>query len=102
MKATRFATLLSLCAVVTAGTIAGTATGAAAAPTGCTITYGSNWAQSICTGGTGQHRINMLQQHFMPGAGGIICNGNWAEVGQISYTPCANHTIVNVWITTQG
>lgn len=94
--------MLALSALVTAATVAGTASSAMATPTNCTVTYGSNWAQSLCTGGTGQHRVHMLQRHFMPGAGGIICVGPWANVGAVSYTPCANHEIVNVWYSTQG
>ncbi|WP_157631930.1 hypothetical protein [Catelliglobosispora koreensis] len=102
MKARRLATVVSLSAVLTAGSVVGMVSSAAAAPTNCTITYGSNWAQSLCTGGTGQHRIHMIQRHFLPEVGLIACQGPWANVGQVSYTPCANHAIVNVFITTQG
>ena len=97
----RLATTITLSALLTAGTLIGTASGASAVPTNCTVTYGSNWAQSLCTGGTGEHRVSMLQQHFMPGAGAIICQGNWAPVGSASYTGCAYHTIVNVWVDTR-
>lgn len=102
MKARRWATMVSLSAVVTAGMLAGTATGASATPSNCSVTYGSNWAQSLCTGGTGYHRVHMQQQHFMPGVGPIICVGPWAPVGSVSHTGCAYHTIVNVWYSTQG
>jgi hypothetical protein len=102
MKGRRLATLLSLTAVLTASSVIGTASGAAAVPTNCTVTYGSNWAQSLCTAGTGEHRIHMLQQHFMPGVGPIICVGPWAPVGAVSYTGCGYHTIVNVWYSTRG
>jgi hypothetical protein len=97
----RFTVAATLSALLTAGTLAATTGAASAAPTNCTVTYGSNWAQSLCTGGTGEHRVSMLQQHFMPGAGGIICQGNWAAVGAVSFTNCANHTIVNVWVDTR-
>jgi hypothetical protein len=102
MRAKRWAAAAAMSMVVTAATLAGTASGAFATPTNCTVTYGSNWAQSLCTGGTGQHRVHMLQQHFMPGVGPILCVGPWAAVGSVSYTPCGYHTIVNVWYTTQG
>jgi hypothetical protein len=102
MKARRLASVVSLSAALTAASVVGLASSASAAPTNCTITYGSNWAQSLCTGGTGQHRINMHQRHFLPEVGLIACQGPWANVGQVSYTPCANHTIVAVFITTQG
>ncbi|HEX6683374.1 MAG TPA: hypothetical protein VF062_11290 [Candidatus Limnocylindrales bacterium] len=101
MNARRLATLATLSTVITAGTVAGTASSAAATPTNCTITYGSNWAQSLCTAGTGEHQVAMLQQHFMPG-NPILCVGNWAPVGAVSYTGCAHHTIVRVWINTRG
>jgi hypothetical protein len=94
----RVATTVTLGALLTAGTLIGTASGASAVPTDCAVTYGSNWAQSLCTGGTGEHRVSMLQRHFMPGAGPIICQGQWAPVGTPSYTGCAYHTIVNVWV----
>ncbi|MEV4134127.1 hypothetical protein AB0J72_18395 [Dactylosporangium sp. NPDC049742] len=97
----RLATAVTLSALLTAGTLAATGAAASAAPTDCTVTYGSNWAQSLCTGGAGEHRVSMLQQHFMPGAGGIICQGNWAPVGAVSYTSCASHTIVRVWVDTR-
>jgi len=98
MRTGRIATMVALGTLVTAGTLVGTASGASAHPTNCTVTYGSNWAQSLCTGGNGEHQVNMVQRHFMPGAGGIACPGPWAPVGSVSYTPCANHTIVNVWV----
>jgi hypothetical protein len=102
MKIKRWATLASLSVIITAGALVGTVSSAAAAPTGCTVTYGSNWAQSQCTGGTGEHRVHMVQQHFMPGAGGIVCVGPWAPAGVVSYTQCANHTIVSVFVSTRG
>ena len=97
----RFATTVTLSALLAAGTLLGTTSAASAAPTNCTLTYGSNWAQSLCTGGTGEHRVNMLQRHFDPTAGPILCQGPWAPVGTPSYTTCAPHTIVNVWISTR-
>ncbi len=102
MRASRLATLVPLIIAMTVATVAGTAAVASAAPTNCTVTYGSNWAQSLCTGGTGEHRVHMLQQHFMPGVGPIICVGPWAPVGAVSSTPCGYHTIVNVWYSTRG
>lgn len=102
MKIRRLVTFASLAVLTSAASVFGVASSASAVPTNCTLTYGSNWAQSICTGGTGQHQANMLQQHFMPGVGMIACPGNWAAVGQVSYAPCAYHTIVNVWINTRG
>src|SRR5215470_2830606 len=102
MKVRRLATFASLATVTIAAGVFGVASSASAVPTNCTLTYGSNWAQSICTGGTGEHQVNMLQRHFLPEVGLIACPGNWAPVGQISFTRCANHTIVNVWINTRG
>ncbi|GAA1636583.1 hypothetical protein ACFQY4_19420 [Catellatospora bangladeshensis] len=102
MNLRRVATYASLSVLTAVGSVVATGSAASAAPTGCTVTYGSNWAQSICTGGTGEHQVNMLQKHFMPGVGYIACPGNWAAVGQVSYAACANHTIVDVWVNTRG
>ncbi len=98
----RLATLASLATLVTAATVAATASSAAAAPTGCTVTNGYNWAQSLCTGGTGEHQAYMLQKHIMPEIGYIPCPGNWAPVGQYSYAQCASHQIVLVTVYTRG
>jgi hypothetical protein len=97
----KIATYASLAALATAAAVFGVTTSASAAPTNCTITYGSNWAQSVCTAGTGEHQVAMLQQHFIPG-NPILCVGNWAPVGGVSYTGCAHHTIANVWINKRG
>jgi hypothetical protein len=86
---------------VTAGALVSTASSASAQPTNCTVTYGSNWAQSLCTGGTGEHRVFMMQRHFLPEVGLIPCPGPWVPVGAVSYTRCAYHTIVNVWVETR-
>jgi hypothetical protein len=102
MKLKRLAALATLSAMVTAGTVFGAVSSASAAPTNCTITYGGNWAQSLCTGGTGEHRIHMVQQHFLPGVGPIACYGNWAPVGSVSSLQCSYHTITSVWISTRG
>ena len=102
MKARRLVTAVALSAALIPAGVVALQTAAAAAPTDCTLTYGSNWAQSLCTGGTGPHQIHMIQRHFLPEVGLIPCVGPWANVGQVSYTQCANHTIVSVYITTQG
>lgn len=96
MTVRKWTSMVSLGALVLTGTLLGTPSPASASPTNCTITNGSNWAQSLCTGGTGEHRIVMIQRHFLPEVGLIPCLGEWAPVGSVSYTRCANHTIVSI------
>jgi hypothetical protein len=98
---TRLAGTVALSALVAAGALLGTASAATAAPTGCSVSFGSNFAQSQCTGGTGEHRVVMQQQHFLPGVGPILCVGPWVPVGSVSFTNCANHTIVSVRVDTR-
>jgi hypothetical protein len=69
---------------------------ALAIPSGCSIFYGSGTTafNSICTSGTGQHRIRIVVKHFNPAIGLIPCEGPWAAVGAVSSTGCPPHQIV--------
>lgn len=102
MNTRRWAATASATLLLTGGLLAGTATSAFAAPENCTASYTGSWASSLCTTGTGEHRIMVLERHFMPGAGPILVEGPWAPVGSVSYTKIPPHEIVNVWIQTRG
>jgi hypothetical protein len=70
---------------------------AAAIPTDCTIFGGSTPTtkfNSLCTGGTGEHRIRVVVQHFNPAIGRIVCEGPWVSVGAVSSTGCPPHTLI--------
>lgn len=87
---------------LSAALIVGLATPAMATPTGCTYQVGSGSASSTCTGGTGEHRIHVVQRHFSPEVGLIAIEGPWAPVGSVSFTRITPHTVISVWVETRG
>ncbi|MEV0383983.1 hypothetical protein [Nonomuraea sp. NPDC050643] len=91
-------------ALLTTVLLIAAAPSALAAPTGCgyQISTGERWATSLCTGGTGEHRIRVLQRHFLPEVGLIPIEGPWQPVGTVSYTGISPHTTVSVWVETRG
>jgi len=93
--------MASLTFLATVGVVVGTASAAQAMPSNCTTVNGGTYAESLCTSGLGEHRVIMVQQHFMPGAGQIVCEGPWAPVGSISRTSCAPHTVISVRVETR-
>ncbi|MEV7013917.1 hypothetical protein [Streptosporangium sp. NPDC051022] len=100
LAATAFATVLAA-----TGLLAATTSGAYAAPTGCTYTLdpvpGEHGASSYCSGGTGQHRIVVMEKHFLPEVGLLACDGPWVSAGQTSYTRIPYHPIVQIRIDTR-
>jgi hypothetical protein len=86
--------LALLSTVLTGGLLAVTSSSAFATPTGCAATSGGNFAESRCTGGTGEHRVIMRQRHFNPEVGTIDCVGPWVPVGLVSRTPCGFQEVV--------
>ncbi|MFI0366276.1 hypothetical protein ACH35V_00270 [Actinomadura sp. 1N219] len=99
-KARRWA-LVSFTVLATATALVGTASSASAAPTGCSVVNGGNFAESTCTGGTGEHRAIMRQQHFNPAVGVIACEGPWVPVGAVSRAPCSSHPVISVAVETR-
>ncbi|TDB87174.1 hypothetical protein E1264_15400 [Actinomadura sp. KC216] len=93
--------LASFTVLATATALVGTATSASATPTDCTTVNGGNFAESRCTGGTGEHRVVMVQRHFNPAVGLIACEGPWVPVGSVSRTLCANQTVISVSVQTR-
>ncbi|MEO3810300.1 hypothetical protein ABGB17_14965 [Sphaerisporangium sp. B11E5] len=100
---TKRAVSASVTALLAAALVAGTGPGAAAVPTGCTVQYSAaeRWASSFCASGTGEHRVRVLQRHFLPEVGLIPIIGPWQSAGVVSYTTISAHTIVNVWAETR-
>ncbi|MFC6083427.1 hypothetical protein [Sphaerisporangium aureirubrum] len=100
---TKWAVSASVTALLTAGLVAATGPGAAAVPTGCGVQYSAveRWATSYCASGTGEHRVRVLQRHFLPEVGLIPIIGPWQPAGTVSYTGISPHTIVNVWVETR-
>ncbi|MBO3747660.1 hypothetical protein J5X84_16400 [Streptosporangiaceae bacterium NEAU-GS5] len=104
MNAKRWVSTTSAAALLASATIMGTATGASAAPTDCTYTVNQSerWATSFCASGTGQHRIHVVQRHFLPEVGLIVITGPWQPAGVTSYTQISPHTLVSAWVDVQG
>ncbi|GII82226.1 hypothetical protein Ssi03_02160 [Sphaerisporangium siamense] len=100
MNARRFAATAFATVLATTGLVAATASGANAAPTGCTYTLdpipGEHGASSYCSGGTGEHRIFVMEKHFLAEAGLIPVWGPWVPAGQTSYTRLPYHTIIDI------
>ncbi|MFI0482769.1 hypothetical protein [Actinomadura sp. 9N215] len=92
--------MLTVLATMTAALV-GTASSASATPTDCTTVNGGNFAESRCTGGTGEHRVVMVQQHFNPAVGLIACEGPWVPVGSVSRTLCASQQVISVSVQTR-
>ena len=82
-------------AAAAATTMLATATTASATPTNCTITTVNFNPASLCTGGTGHHRVDLVI--FQANAGQNAVEGNWAAVGQYS-TVSTSWTIVREWV----
>ncbi|MEV4174239.1 hypothetical protein [Nonomuraea sp. NPDC049709] len=91
-------------ALLTSALLAVASPSAAATPTGCTaqLDTQTRGAWSLCTSGTGEHRIRVLQRHFLPEVGLIPIEGPWQPVGTVSYTGITPHTTVNIWVETRG
>ncbi|MFC5822800.1 hypothetical protein [Nonomuraea insulae] len=91
-------------AILTSALFVAASPSAFAAPTGCT--YGldtqTRGAWSLCTSGTGEHRIRVLQRHFLPEVGLIPIEGPWQPAGTVSYTGITPHTTVSIWVETRG
>ena len=92
-----------LSALMTVGTLVVTASSASAEPTGCTTVNGGNFAESRCTDGTGEHRVVMVQRHFLhPQVPDIRCEGPWVPVGSVSRTACGFHQVISLTVETRG
>ncbi|WP_283134455.1 hypothetical protein [Rhizohabitans arisaemae] len=99
MRARRIAASVLL----SAGLVVVSADAASAAPTNCTVHTSGNQASSLCTAGTGEHRIYVLQRHFMPGVGPVgPFIGPWQPVGTASVTQMGYHEIVRLEVETRG
>src|SRR4051794_2848940 len=73
----RLTAIVSLTMLAASVAVVTTESAAQAMPSSCTTVNGGTYAESLCTSGVGEHRVIMTQQHFMPGAGLIVCEGPW-------------------------
>ncbi|MEU8505116.1 hypothetical protein AB0C40_10395 [Streptomyces brevispora] len=85
-------------AAAAAGMMLATAPAAQAVPGDCTISSGSSLS-SLCTSGTGQHRIHAVLNPLDPRLPQRIILGDWAPVGQASVVsnPWGAAYVVNAW-----
>ncbi|RSM81947.1 hypothetical protein DMH04_26745 [Kibdelosporangium aridum] len=101
IRARTWASRLLLSIVMIAGTLAVTASVASAAPTACTTVNGGNFAESLCMDGTGQHRVVMVQRHFLyPDVPDLRCEGPWVSVGLTSQIDCGFQQVLAVTVQT--
>ncbi|MGW1410859.1 hypothetical protein [Streptomyces sp. NPDC002403] len=86
-------------AAATVGLMLATAPAAQAAPDNCTISSGSSLS-SLCTSGTGQHRIHAVLNPLDPRLPQRIILGDWAPVGQTSVVsnPWGAGYVASVWV----
>ncbi|GAA3075693.1 hypothetical protein [Streptosporangium carneum] len=103
MNARRRASAACATALLTAAMVAGTASSASAAPTGCSyqVDHATSTASSYCASGTGEHRVFVLQKHFDPSVGYIPIYSEWAPAGSVSSTHITGHTIISVQVQTR-
>ncbi|MEO3854276.1 hypothetical protein [Acrocarpospora sp. B8E8] len=94
----------SATAVLAAALVVSTASSALAAPTDCSYQLNTQqrWASSFCATGTGEHRIRVLQRHFLPEVGLIPIEGPWVPAGSTSFANISAHTTISVWVETRG
>lgn len=91
---------LSLTAALTTAISAGAATPAAAAPSDCSYNVSGYTASSLCTTGTGEHRVKVLQRHLQYGDA-ILIEGPWKPVGETSTVNLTPHRTERVWVETR-
>ncbi|MEV5407891.1 hypothetical protein AB0K60_03490 [Thermopolyspora sp. NPDC052614] len=102
MNAKRRVTAASSTVLLAATLVLGTASGASAAPQDCSYTIANLTASSFCASGTGEHRIFVMQRHFLPEVGQIPIYGPWQPVGTVSSTGITPHEILYVQIQRRG
>ncbi len=103
MNARKWAATTCATALLAAGLVAGTASSASAAPTGCSyqVDISQLSASSYCSTGTGEHRIYVLQKHFLAEVGYIPIWGPWVPAGSVSSTHITPHQIVYAEVQTR-
>ncbi|MBG0829245.1 hypothetical protein HS041_15865 [Planomonospora sp. ID67723] len=101
MNARKRAAVVSAAAFLTTAMVTATAPGASAAPTDCSYQVSGRQASSYCATGAGEHRIRVLQRHFLPEIGLIPIIGPWQPAGTASVTGITPHQIVDIWVETR-
>ncbi|MGW1230312.1 hypothetical protein [Streptomyces sp. NPDC001478] len=91
---------LAAFAAAVAGTTLALAPAAQAAPGTCTVSSTSGAVSSLCTSGTGLHRVHAVLNPLDPRLPQRIVLGNWAAVGQTSTAanPWGPSYVANVWV----
>lgn len=92
-------------AMTAVGAMLTAAPSAQAAPTGCTLSYGGgagSTISSLCTGGTGHHRVHAVLNALDPRLPQRIVLGDWAPAGQASVAtnPWGSGYIQSIWTET--
>jgi len=100
MRLPAIAVSLATVTAAVAATVVVAATPAAASPTGCNYSLGGYTAFSSCTGGTGEHRVKVVQRHLQYGDT-ILLEGPWKPVGQTSAVNLTPHRTERVWVETR-
>ncbi|MFJ6015069.1 hypothetical protein [Streptomyces sp. NPDC092952] len=87
-------------AVAAAGLVLAVAPAAQAVPGDCTVSSGSGTLSSLCSSGTGLHRIHVVLNPLDPRLPQRIVLGDWAPVGQASVVsnPWGAGYVANVWV----
>jgi hypothetical protein len=100
MRISRWVAGPCIVSLLAAGTVVGAATSAAAVPSDCGISFNAapRTVSSLCTSGTGEHRIRMTLKHFDPSVGTIPIEGPWVGVGSYSTAQYPPHQIIAVWV----
>jgi hypothetical protein len=93
--------IVLLTMLATAVAVVGTTSSAAALPTNCTTTLGPDYADSLCPGGTREHRVSLYQKSYNPMTGYFTCEGPWVPVGTVSRTTCVHHIVQAVYYQTR-
>ncbi|WP_283134461.1 hypothetical protein [Rhizohabitans arisaemae] len=102
MRVKRWAASLSASALLAAGLVAGTAGAAHAVPTGCGPgLHPDGYYYSSCSGGTGEHRIVIIERHHLPGVGPIDRYGPWQPVGTLSTISPRYSGVTNAFVLTR-
>ncbi|WP_283134463.1 hypothetical protein [Rhizohabitans arisaemae] len=96
MRVKRWASL-SASVLLAVGLVAGTAGAAHAVPTGCSRGISGSLYYTNCTGGTGEHRIFLIEAHWLPGSS-MITTGPWQPPGTISSVLPLGRYVESAWI----
>ncbi len=102
MNAKRRVTAAASTVLLAATLVAGTASAASAAPTGCSYEIVGRTASSYCASGTGWHRVFVMQRHILPDVGLIPIASEWQPPGTVSSVQITYHQVLYARVETSG